>query len=65
MPFTPTSPHAKNGRKHPIAVDTLGLLLHVNVLAANIADREGGKILLAELKKKNARMKLHVLADGG
>ena len=34
------------GRKRHVAVDTLGLLLHVVVHAANIQDRDGARLLL-------------------
>ncbi|MDV6375791.1 transposase [Deinococcus sp. ZS9-10] len=45
--------------------DTLGLLLGVKVLAANISDREGSKLLFSELLVKQPQMRLHVFADGG
>jgi putative transposase len=38
-----------NGRKRHLLVDTTGLLLAVHVHAANIADRDGAKLLLAGL----------------
>jgi putative transposase len=37
------------GRKRHLLVDTQGLLMSVKVLAANITDREGGKVLLIAL----------------
>ena len=39
-----------NGRKRHVAVDTLGLLLAVVVHPANIQDRDGALLVLAELK---------------
>ncbi|MFK7604432.1 transposase, partial [Deinococcus sp. SM5_A1] len=45
--------------------DTLRVLLGVKVLAANISDREGSKLLFSELRVKQPQMKLHVFADGG
>jgi putative transposase len=39
-----------NGRKRHIAVDTLGLLLTVAVHPANIQDRDGAILVLAQLK---------------
>ena len=38
-----------NGRKRHILVDTLGLLLAVTVTAASVQDRDGARLLLAEL----------------
>lgn len=54
-----------NGRKHHLIVDTLGLLLGVKVLPANITDREGSQQLLQDLRDKQPQMKLHLFADGG
>lgn len=52
------------GRKRHILVDTIGLLLIVKVLAANLQDRDGAKVLLGEIKERMPR--LHLLwADGG
>jgi hypothetical protein len=42
----------RQGRKRHVLVDTQGLLMSVNVLAANITDREGGKVLLICLVRK-------------
>jgi putative transposase len=53
-----------NGRKRHILVDTLGLLLSVKVLAANIQDRDGAKPLLDEVKERMPRLYL-IWADGG
>ncbi len=53
-----------NGRKRHILVDTIGLLLIVKVLAANIQDRDGAKILLTEIKERMPRLYL-IWADGG
>jgi putative transposase len=36
-----------NGRKHHIAVDTMGLLLAVVVHAASLQDRAGAQLVLA------------------
>ena len=53
-----------NGRKRHILVDTLGLLLSVKVLAANLQDRDGAKALLSEVKERMPRLYL-IWADGG
>ena len=45
-------------------VDTLGLLLAVVVHAANIQDRDGAKLVLAQLVGKFPRLHL-IWADGG
>lgn len=45
-----------NGRKRHILVDTTGLLLTVHVHAANIADRDGAKLLLAGLGERFPRL---------
>jgi len=45
-----------NGRKRHILVDTIGLLLAVHVHAANIADRDGAKLLLAGLAERFPRL---------
>jgi putative transposase len=52
------------GRKRHLLVDTLGLLICVKVLAADITDREGGKILLTALSGKLPRLLL-IWADSG
>ena len=53
-----------NGRKRHILVDTLGLLLCVKVHAANVQDRDGAKLLLAEVTERMPRLFL-IWADGG
>lgn len=53
-----------NGRKRHILVDTIGLLIVVKVLAANIQDRDGAKRLLEEVKERMPRLYL-IWADGG
>ncbi len=53
-----------NGRKRHILVDTIGLLLIVRVLAANIQDRDGAKMLFADIKDRMPRLFL-IWADGG
>ncbi len=52
------------GRKRHILVDTLGLLLMVVVHAANIQDRDGGKLVLEKVKGTFSRLIL-IWADGG
>ena len=52
------------GRKRHIIVDTLGLLLAVVVHPANLQDRDGAKLVLAQLVGKFPRLKL-IWADGG
>jgi len=52
------------GRKRHILVDTLGLLLVVKVLAANVQDRDGAKLLFDEIKDRMPRLFL-IWADGG
>jgi putative transposase len=55
-----------NGRKRHILVDTIGLLLKVMVLPANIQDRDGGKQLLSAFFHQKTRRKVkHIWADGG
>ena len=55
-----------NGRKRHILVDTLGLLLLVRVLPANIQDRDGAKQLLAAFFRQKTRRRVkHIWADGG
>jgi putative transposase len=55
-----------NGRKRHMLVDTLGLILLVMVLPANIQDRDGARQLLETffLRKSWRRVK-HIWADGG
>ena len=53
------------GRKRPLLVDVLGLLLVVYVHPANISEREGAKLLLQRAKTQGfARLQL-IWADGG
>lgn len=55
-----------NGRKRHILVDTIGLLLTVLVLPANIQDRDGAKQLLAAHFKQTPRRRVqHIWGDGG
>ena len=55
-----------NGRKRHILVDTIGLLLMVMVLPANIQDRDGAKQLLAAFFSHKTRRRVkHIWADGG
>ncbi|WP_225226167.1 IS5 family transposase [Komarekiella delphini-convector] len=52
------------GRKRHLLVDTQGFLLKVKVLAANSADQEGAKQLLADIQQQFPRLK-HLWVDGG
>lgn len=55
-----------NGRKRHILVDTMGLLLQVLVLPANIQDRDGARPLISKFySRKGARSVKHIWADGG
>jgi len=55
-----------NGRKRHILVDTIGLILLVMVLPANIQDRDGAKQLLAAFFSQKTRRRVkHIWADGG
>jgi putative transposase len=55
-----------NGRKRHILVDTIGLLLCVMLLPANIQDRDGAKQLLAAFVARSPRRRVkHIWADGG
>ena len=55
-----------NGRKRHILVDTVGLLLMVMVLPADIQDRDGAKELLAAFfRRATPRPDRHIWADGG
>jgi putative transposase len=51
------------GRKRPILVDTMGLLLMVLVHGAHIQDRDGAKPLLQRAKQRFSRLRL-IGADG-
>jgi putative transposase len=47
-------------------VDTIGLVLLVMVLPANIQDRDGAKQLLAAFFRQRTRRRVkHIWADGG
>jgi putative transposase len=52
------------GRKRHILVDTLGLVLVVMVLTADIQDRDGAKLLFEKVKARFPRLQL-IWADGG
>lgn len=52
------------GRKRHLVVDTLGLLLAIVVHAADVQDRDGAKLVLAELRGGFPRLSL-IWADGG
>jgi putative transposase len=53
------------GRKRHIIVDTEGLLLRVVVHAANVQDRDGGKMVVADVATSGAFPRLeHLWADG-
>jgi transposase len=52
------------GRKRHILVDTWGLLMVVVVTAANIAEREGAKLVLAKSQSYYPRL-FKILADAG
>ena len=55
-----------NGRKRHILVDTMGLILAVMVLPANIQDRDGAKQLLSAFFTRTPRRRVkHIWADGG
>ncbi|ABD09545.1 IS5 family transposase [Frankia casuarinae] len=53
-----------NGRKRFVIVDTLGLLLTVLVVPANVQDRDGGRRLLIDHYFTHHRCR-HLFADGG
>lgn len=46
------------GRKRPLLVDTLGLLLAAVVTAARVQDRDGAQRLLAVLRHQVSRLRL-------
>jgi len=52
------------GRKRHILVDTMGLLVCVLVLAANVQDRDAAKQVCARARRKLPRLRL-LWADGG
>lgn len=51
------------GRKRHILVDTMGLILAIKVLAANIQDPEGAKVLFGSLGDRFPRLR-RIWADG-
>ena len=55
------------GRKRFTLVDTLGLLIMVNVVAANVPEREGAKQLLHKLDEERERVPrlVTIWVDGG
>ena len=55
------------GRKRFTLVDTLGLLLMVKVVAANVPEREGAKQLLSDMKQEDDRVPrlTRIWFDGG
>lgn len=53
-----------NGLKRHILVDTMGLLLMVMVLPANIQDRDGARLLLKKALAVHGRIR-RIWADGG
>ena len=55
-----------NGRKRHLLVDTLGLVLWVMVLPANLQDRAGARRLLEAFYAQSSRPRVrHIWADGG
>jgi putative transposase len=55
-----------NGRKRHVLVDTLGLILMVLVLPANIQDRDAARQLLERFYSPQRRRRVkHIWADGG
>jgi putative transposase len=64
MPEATTGQKKIWGRKRHLLVDTLGLVVSAKVLAADITDREGGKVLLTALLGKLPRLQL-IWADSG
>jgi putative transposase len=55
-----------NGRKRHVLVDTLGLVLLVLVLPANLQDRDAARQLLGKYFGQPARRRVkHIWADGG
>lgn len=53
-----------NGRKRHVITDTVGHLLEVVVTAANLADREGAKRLIAKLTAATRTALQKIWADG-
>lgn len=55
-----------NGRKRHILVDTIGMILLVMVLPANVQDRDGAKQLLAAFFSRRTHRRIkQIWADGG
>lgn len=54
-----------NGRKRHLLVDTLGLVLMVVVHAANVSDREGARVVLAQLPPRLRDAVQHLWVDAG
>ena len=55
-----------NGRKRHIVVDTMGLILKVMVLPADVQDRDGARKLLASFFTQSPRRRVRrIWADGG
>ena len=52
------------GRKRHLLVDTLGLILHVVVHAADVQDRDGAKLVLPVLLKRFGWLRC-IFVDGG
>ena len=52
------------GRKRHVLVDTLGLLLSVDVHAANVQDRDGGETLLRQARRRFPFIE-RIIGDGG
>lgn len=52
------------GRKRHLLVDTLGLILHVVVHAADVQDRDGARLVLRILKKRYGWLRC-IFVDGG
>jgi len=53
-----------NGRKRHLVVDTLGLGVSLQVHAADIADRDGARLVLAGLAQSQPRLR-HLWMDAG
>ena len=53
-----------NGRKRHLLVDTMGLVLKAVVHTADVADREGARVVMGELGERYPRMRL-VWSDRG
>ncbi|MGH9072304.1 MAG: IS5 family transposase [Acidimicrobiales bacterium] len=53
-----------NGRKRHVVVDTMGMVLALVVTAANVQDRDGGRLVIEEAVKSHGQL-TKVWADGG